>query len=44
MIEKKKPQTGGSLGNIYTGPAKTNPGVLRAKADKTNLAKMKKKK
>lgn len=30
----KKVQAGGSLSNIYTGPAKTNPGVLKAKADK----------
>jgi len=35
VVEKKSnKQTGGSLGNIYTGPAKTNPGVLKAKADK----------
>jgi hypothetical protein len=31
---KKKLQTGGNLGKIYTGSAKTNPGVLKAKADK----------
>jgi hypothetical protein len=31
---KAKAQTGGSFGNVYTGPAKTNPGVLKAKADK----------
>jgi hypothetical protein len=37
MVEKKtnkQVQTGGSLGNIHTGSAKTNPGVLKAKADK----------
>ena len=43
----KKAQTGGSLGTIYTGPAKTNPGVLKAKADKmkvdANIAAYKKK-
>lgn len=33
-MKKIKLQTGGSLGKIYTGPAKTNPGVLKAKADK----------
>ena len=30
----KKAQAGGSLSKIYTGPAKTNPGVMKAKADK----------
>jgi len=30
----KKLQTGGSLGSIHTGSAKTHPGVLKAKADK----------
>jgi hypothetical protein len=43
----KKAQTGGSLGTIYTGPAKTNPGVLKARADKAkanaNIAAYKKK-
>jgi hypothetical protein len=43
----KKAQTGGSLGTVYTGPAKTNPGVLKAKADKmkadANIAAYKKK-
>jgi hypothetical protein len=43
----KKAQTGGSLGTVYTGPAKTNPGVLKAKADKikanANISAYKKK-
>jgi hypothetical protein len=43
----KKAQTGGSLGTVYTGPAKTNPGVLKAKADKmkanANISTYKKK-
>lgn len=30
----KKAQAGGNFSKIYTGPAKTNPGVLKAKADK----------
>lgn len=30
----KKAQSGNNLSKIYTGPAKTNPGVLKAKADK----------
>jgi hypothetical protein len=33
-IKVKTPQTGGKFSDIYTGPAKTNPGVLKAKADK----------
>jgi len=34
MATLKKAQTGGKFSDIYTGPAKTNPGVLKAKADK----------
>lgn len=30
----KKAQVGGSFGDIYTGPAKTNPGFLKVKSDK----------
>ena len=36
----KKAQTGGKFSDIYTGPAKTNPGVLKAKAEeKLKMAK-----
>ena len=34
MATLKKAQTGRKFSDIYTGPAKTNPGVLKAKADK----------
>lgn len=34
MATLKKAQIGGKFSDIYTGPAKTNPGVLKAKADK----------
>jgi hypothetical protein len=34
MARIKKAQSGGKFSDIYTGPAKTNPGVLKAKADK----------
>ena len=31
---KKQANTGGSLGDIWTGPKSQDPGVLKAKADK----------
>jgi hypothetical protein len=34
MATIKKAQYGRKFSDIYTGPAKTNPGVLKAKADK----------
>ena len=34
MATIKKAQSGRKFSDIYTGPAKTNPGVLKAKADK----------
>lgn len=34
MGEPKKTNTGGKFGDIYTGPANTNPGVIKAQADK----------
>lgn len=34
MAKSKKTNTGGSLGTVHTGTAKTHPGVLKAQADK----------
>lgn len=31
---KKQANTGGKFGDIYSGPANTNPAVLKAQADK----------